>query len=202
MLEVTHLACERGERVLFSALNFTLEPGEVLQIGGANGSGKTSLLRLLSGLSRPTAGQVQWRQTPVPNEIFRKELLYLGHQAAVKEDLSPLENLRIANALAGQAVAEEILLAAVETIGLADTTHLPSKHLSQGQKRRVALARLFISDAPLWILDEPLTALDQAAVQLIQNQIAAHLARQGCVVLTTHQNLEVPGVAPRRIDLN
>lgn len=201
MLEAAHLTCQRGERTLFTNLSFTLGAGELLQIAGPNGSGKTSLLKLLCGLSPPFAGEIRWLGAPARGEDFRRQLFYLGHQHAVKEELSALENLQISAELADEALSDVEALDALDRIGLAGREHLPAKVLSQGQKRRVALARLLVSKAPLWILDEPLTALDTAAVDLIQARLAAHLANQGSVVLTTHQALQVPGITPRRIEL-
>jgi len=202
MLEAAHLTCQRGERTLFTGLSFTLSAGELLQVAGPNGSGKTSLLKLLCGLSPPLEGTVNWQNAPVRGEDFRRNLLYIGHQNAVKEDLSALENLRIATDFAGEPLSDAQALAALARMGLAGREHLPAKVLSQGQKRRVTLARLLVSRAPLWVLDEPLTALDVRAVELIQLRLAEHLARQGMVVLTTHQPLQVPGVTPRRIELS
>ena len=201
MLEAAHLTCQRGERTLFTNLSFTLGAGELLQIAGPNGSGKTSLLKLLCGLSPPFAGEIRWLGAPARGEDFRRQLFYLGHQHAVKEELSALENLQISAELADEALSDVDALDALDRMGLAGREHLPAKVLSQGQKRRVALARLLVSKAPLWILDEPLTALDTAAVDLIQARLAAHLASQGSVVLTTHQALQVPGITPRRIEL-
>ncbi|MEK6662653.1 MAG: cytochrome c biogenesis heme-transporting ATPase CcmA [Pseudomonadota bacterium] len=201
MLEAAHLTCQRGERTLFTNLSFTLGAGELLQVAGPNGSGKTSLLKLLCGLSPPVAGEIHWQGAPARGEDFRRHLFYLGHQHAVKEELSALENLHISTDLAGEPLTDEEALDALERMGLAGREHLPAKVLSQGQKRRVALARLLVSKAPLWILDEPLTALDVGAVDLIQSRLAEHLAHQGMVVVTTHQALHVPGVTPRRIDL-
>lgn len=202
MLEAVHLSCLRGERTLFSDLNFTLASGELLQIAGANGSGKTSLLRMLCGLSAPFAGEIRWKNAAARGEHFHRDLLYLGHQSAVKEELTALENLLISSAFSNIQLTPHKALEALSNIGLSGREHLPTRVLSQGQKRRVGLARLLTSNAPLWILDEPLTALDVHAVELIQSRLAEHVARQGMVVLTTHQTLQVPGVALRRINLN
>ena len=202
MLEAVQLSCLRGERTLFTDLSFTLLPGELLQIAGANGSGKTSLLRILCGLSAAAAGEVRWNQARAQGEPFHRDLLYISHHAAVKEELSALENLLIASTFAATPLTKNQALEALARMGLEGREHLPTKVLSQGQKRRVGLARLLVSNAPLWILDEPLTALDARAVELIQARLAEHLARQGMVVLTTHQALQVPGFTPRRIELN
>ncbi len=201
MLEAAHLTCQRGERTLFTDLSFTLGAGELLQVAGPNGSGKTSLLKLLSGLTPPIYGEIRWQGARARGEDFRRHLFYLGHQPAVKEELSALENLHISSEVAGEPLTNKQAMDALDRIGLAGREHLPTKVLSQGQKRRVALARLLVSNAPLWILDEPLTALDVGAVDLIQSRLAEHIARKGMVVLTTHQALHVPGVIPRRIDL-
>lgn len=203
MLDAHDLACQRGDRVLFSGLSFTLSCGELLQVAGANGSGKTSLLRILCGLSRPIQGEVRWSGTETRRlgEAFRESLLYLGHHNAVKEELTAVENLQFAATLAGHPLTEGEAQDALDRIGLRGRERLPAKALSQGQKRRVSLARLLLSRAPLWILDEPLTALDVKAIALIQSRLAAHLAGGGMVVLTTHQPIEVPGVIPRRLEL-
>jgi heme exporter protein A len=170
---------------------------------GENGSGKTSLLKILCGISSPVEGEILWqgKNTRKQGETFRENLLYLGHHNAVKDDLSALENLQIAAVLAGEPLTEEQALDALDRIGLLGREYLPAKVLSQGQKRRVTLARLLVSRAPLWILDEPLTALDVKAIDLIQSRLAEHLAARGMVMLTTHQPLDVPGVNPRRLDM-
>jgi len=202
MLEAVHLTCLRGERTLFTDLSFTLSPGELLQVAGANGSGKTSLLRMLCGLSAPFSGEIRWHSARARGEDFHRDLLYIGHHSAVKEELTALENLLIASAFSATKLTPSIAIEALYNIGLGGREHLPTKVLSQGQKRRVGLARLLVSNAPLWILDEPLTALDVGAVELIQSRLAEHVQRRGMIVLTTHQPLQVPGVTPRRIELN
>ncbi|MEO1767161.1 cytochrome c biogenesis heme-transporting ATPase CcmA [Thiobacter aerophilum] len=203
MLEALDLACERGSRKLFSGLSFALGPGELLLVAGPNGAGKTSLLRILCGLTPPATGEVRWQGKSVRSlgEDFLSQLFYLGHHNGVKDDLTALENLLITSRLAGQALGEEAARAALAHMGLAGREDLPAKLLSQGQRRRVALARLLVTRAPLWILDEPVTALDARAVELIQGRLAAHLAAGGLVVLTTHQPIEVNGVTPRRLEL-
>ncbi len=193
MLNVSGLACSRGERRLFTDVGFSLEAGEWLHVQGENGSGKTSLIRLLVGLSPADAGAILWRDERAPSVEFRRDLIYLGHHAAVKEELTPLENLRLAAALDGIALDERAALAALIRLGLRGREELPVRVLSAGQKRRVLLARLLTRPAVLWVLDEAFNALDVAAVQLLGDLIAEHLAGGGMAVLTSHQPLPVPG---------
>ncbi len=192
MLETRSLACLRGDRLLFRGLDFSLAPGEMVRVLGPNGMGKTSLLRMLCGLVAPEAGEVLWGGTPVQRERedFHRALLYLGHAAALNDLLSPLENLRFAVRSAGDAVETAACDAALERIGLAAQRDLPSRVLSQGQRRRVGLARLFLSAArPLWVLDEPFNALDIDAVAGLAATLDAHCAQGGMVLLTTHQDV-------------
>ncbi len=193
MLNVSGLACSRGERRLFSDVSFALAVGEWLHVQGENGSGKTSLMRLLVGLSPADAGEIRWRNEPAPSSEFRRDLIYLGHHAAVKEDLTPLENLRLAAALDGIDLNEPAALAALIRLGLRGREDLPVRVLSAGQKRRVLLARLLTRPAVLWVLDEAFNALDVAAVKLLGELIAEHLSAGGMAVLTSHQPLPVPG---------
>ncbi len=204
MLEICNLACTRGDHLLFSDLNFTLNAGEIVQVQGVNGSGKTTLLRTLCGLVKPTAGQINWSGKNIQDlgAEYYAEMIYLGHLNALKDELNAVENMRISAGLAGCEVDNQQIFAALQRMGLRGRETLPVKALSQGQSRRVALARLLIGHFPLWILDEPLTALDVGAVQLIQDLIAAHLARNGMVIYTTHQPLEVVGVTTRRLTLS
>ncbi len=196
MLEVTKLACSRGDHRLFSGLSFRLEPGQILQVDGANGSGKTSLLRALCGFLMPDEGEISWGgiSTAKMEEEFYAKILYLGHLNAIKDDLNALENLRIAAGISGCLLDEQQAVSALQRMGLRGRERLPTKVLSQGQRRRVALARLLVNQAKLWILDEPLTALDVGAVHLIETLLMEHLARQGMVIFTTHQPLQVPGL--------
>lgn len=204
MLEISNLACSRGDHRLFSGLSFTLHPGQIMQVQGANGSGKTSLLRTLCGFLMPDEGDIIWRGKNVRelDENYYAELLYLGHLNAIKDELNALENLRILAGLSGVEIEEKDAVSALRRMGLRGRERLPVKVLSQGQRRRVALARLLVADTKLWILDEPLTALDVGAVALIQELIAEHLARQGMVIFTTHQPLQVAGVDMCSISLS
>ncbi len=204
MLEVSNLACSRGDHSLFTGLSFSLGAGELMQVQGENGSGKTSLLRSLCGFMQPVAGEIRWRGENVKAiaEAYFAEMVYLGHHNAIKDELNALENLQISTGLAGCKVDDKELLAALRRMGLRRREHLPVKVLSQGQRRRVALSRLLIGNAPLWILDEPLTALDVGAVDLMQELIGEHLSKGGMVIFTTHQPLQVVGVATKQLMLS
>ncbi|ANQ87095.1 cytochrome c biogenesis heme-transporting ATPase CcmA [Azoarcus olearius] len=191
MLEAEDLACLKGDRLLFRGLALRVEAGDLVRLAGPNGVGKTSLLRLLTGLAQPEAGSVRWQGRPIAaeREAFHRALLYLGHAAALNDLLSPLENLRFACAAAGEDADVARCTAALERIGLGNQLDLPARVLSQGQRRRVGLARLFLSaQRPLWVLDEPFTALDVAAVADLAATLSAHCAAGGMVVLTTHQD--------------
>lgn len=188
MLEAVDLTCERGGRTLFSALNLSVGNGDLLRIAGANGSGKTSLLRMLCGLLTPSAGEVRWKGEPIRSlgEDYARELVYLGHAPAVKDELTAAENLAITCQLAGLRVSAAEVRAALDGFQVPDSA---VGKLSQGQKRRAALARLRLSaSVPLWLLDEPLTALDAAAADLTKELIRNHAGNGGAVVYSTHQD--------------
>lgn len=195
MLRVSHLSCVRGERSLFADVAFTVEAGEWLHVRGANGSGKTSLLRLLAGLSQPAAGEIQWDGQPVAADAqaFRSDLLYLGHHSAVKEELTALENLQLAAELDGTDLSRDEAVEALRRFGLKGREDLPVRFLSAGQKRRVLLARLVTRKARLWILDEPFTALDTRAVQMLGGLIGEHVGEGGMAVVTSHQAIPIDG---------
>ncbi|HKO88143.1 MAG TPA: cytochrome c biogenesis heme-transporting ATPase CcmA [Burkholderiales bacterium] len=199
-LQVSELACLRGERQLFHDLFFDLEAGTLMRIEGANGSGKTSLLRMLGGLTQPAAGRIQWNMVPIDElgERYRESVFLLGHQNALKDELSPIENLELAAALHGIPIQRADAMESLTSLGLSGATvQLPVRLLSQGQKRRAALAALaFRTQAPLWLLDEPFAALDPEAIRAVALRIATQLERGGIVVYTTHQ--EVALSAPRR----
>jgi heme exporter protein A len=204
MLEAVDLQCVRGERTLFSGLDFTLERGALLRVAGANGSGKTSLLRILCGLTPPAHGEVRWEGTNIRalKEDYATQLVYIGHANALKDDLTARENLLISSELAGVDTSAQHASDALERFGVGMCAMLPARVLSQGQRRRTALARLVLSSAvPLWVLDEPFTALDVAAVENLQALISAHLARGGSIVLTTHQEVAIAAANARRLDL-
>ncbi len=203
MLEAENLECVRGERRLFAGLGFKLGAGELLYLQGRNGSGKTSLLRMLIGMLPPEAGEIRWKGEAIraSGDEYRADLCYLGHLNAIKEELTPLENLLAAARLADAELAEDDALDALEQVGLAGREDLACKHLSQGQKRRVALARLVKEKRPLWVLDEPFVALDAAAVDWLAGIISAHLQRGGLAVMTTHQLVNIPAGTIRELRL-
>jgi len=203
-LEAIDLHCARGERSLFSGLSFAVRGGELLRIGGPNGSGKTSLLRIACALLEPTRGEVRWAGENIRRlqEEFWRQIVYIGHASAIKDDLTSAENLRVACTLAGIRVQPARIGEALRELGLGGCENLPTRVLSQGQRRRVVLARLALSGAmPLWLLDEPFAALDAAAVERVQNLIAEHLARGAAVVLTTHLETRIAAATTLRIDL-
>ncbi|MCF6355529.1 MAG: cytochrome c biogenesis heme-transporting ATPase CcmA [Candidatus Polarisedimenticolaceae bacterium] len=203
MLEITNLACSRGDRQLFTGLNFSLEPGSLLYVEGRNGTGKSTLLRTICGLFLADSGEISWhgKSTRSLAEEYTQEVLYLGHHNGIKEDLTGLENLRISTILDGDDVAEDQIWAALKKMGLEGFEDLPTKVLSQGQKRRVALARLLLNNNRLWILDEPFTALDVAAVDLLQTVISGHINNDGIVILTTHQEVALTSGQIQRLEL-
>ena len=204
MLEVRELECVRGDHRLFKGLNFTLQSGELLHLRGKNGSGKTSLLRTICGLTTPADGEVLWKGENIRSlrDDFNRGLTYLGHLNGIKGELSALENLQVSCSLSGKKIPENRILDALQHIGLGRREDLPTKVLSQGQKRRVALARLLITQSILWVLDEPFTALDVHAVELLKGLIAKHIKAGGMAILTTHQYVEIDAGVLKEIDLS
>ncbi|WP_127960260.1 cytochrome c biogenesis heme-transporting ATPase CcmA [Serratia microhaemolytica] len=197
MLEVNDLNCIRDERTLFDGLSFSVTPGDIVQVEGANGVGKTSLLRILAGLALPNGGEVRWqgRNIRADRAGYHQDLLFLGHLPGIKSVLTPFENLRFYQAI-NQPVDQQAIWLALEQVGLLGYEDLPVAQLSAGQQRRVALARLWLQQAPLWILDEPLTAIDKQGVRSLTTRFEHHAERGGMVLLTTHQDL---AVAPQRL---
>lgn len=201
MLQGNNLVCVRGDRRLFKDVNFTLEAGGLMKVGGPNGSGKTSLLRMLCGISEPAHGEIRWFDESIRalGGEYYGAMTYLGHLSGAKDDLTAIENLRISSALAGVEVTETEARAALKRIGLGGREILPVKVLSQGQKKRVALARLLVCNTTLWILDEPLSALDVSAIKLIKELLEQHLSQGGMVVMTTHQEIDIVAVDTQQL---
>ena len=197
VLEARDLACIRGGRELFSGLNFTLGPGEALIVEGSNGSGKTSLLRILCGFYQPVVGSVTWCGKLLGrHEDYRQQISYIGHHSGVKPDLTASENLSFSQRLMGTGLngasgGESEIRETVRAVGLFKQRNLLTRKLSAGQKRRVAFARLQLEKRLIWILDEPLTALDEGFIVKIKELLQKHLDQNGILVLTTHRQLKI-----------
>lgn len=190
IFEARSLECIRDDRVLFDDLCFTINPGEALVLEGRNGSGKTSLLRIICGIRLPESGQVLWEGEDIfrLGPEFREHIAYLGHKDGSKQDLSPMENLRIAQGL-GKAREGISLDEALDQVGLFGFEDVPTRNLSAGQQRRLAIARLLVTDAKLWILDEPFTSLDRKGIEQMERLFEGHLARGGMAAMTTHHRV-------------
>ncbi len=197
MLKAINLKCVRGELCLFTDLSLHLEAGECLLVHGENGAGKTSLLRILVGLMSPMAGSMYWKGRSIKplDDEYRREVLYLGHSLALKEELSPMENLAFSAAVANESADASAVRKALHRVGLQGKEALPARMLSQGQKRRVNLARLLLQERTVWVLDEPLTALDVNAAQQVTQIIDQHLADGGITILTSHQDIKLAHAA-------
>ncbi len=203
-LTANNLIGVRGERLLFEKLSFKCNSGTVLYLQGANGTGKTTLLRMLCGLSKPYSGNINWCGDNINDlaEDYHQNVLYIGHLPSIKEDLNALENLQFSLALTGKQFDLVKATEVLKMLGLGRGLHLPTRMLSQGQKRRVALARLWLQDLPLWILDEPFTALDVAATELLKQKIEHFANAGGIVIMTTHQAItpNVPNFVQLQLD--
>ncbi|UDY81906.1 cytochrome c biogenesis heme-transporting ATPase CcmA [Vibrio diabolicus] len=203
MLEVSNLTAIRDERVLFENLQFEIKPGELVQIEGRNGTGKTTLLRIMTGLGDREEGIIKWKGEEVEKsrDVFHQDLLFLGHQTGVKRELTALENLRFYQSIQNNRSSDEEIFTALTQVGLAGREDVPVAQLSAGQQRRVALARLWLSKQILWILDEPLTAIDKQGVKVLESLFASHADNGGIVVLTTHQDMFSDSPKLRKIKL-
>jgi len=205
MLEVINLTCVRGTRRLFKDLTFSAESGELVELRGPNGSGKTSLLRILCGLAMPAAGEVRWNGTSIRSlgEEYSGSVAYLAHQNAVKDELTAIENLRISSAVCGNALNKKEAQETLKRVGLTQQQqNLPARVLSAGQRRRLAMTRLLTSTARLWILDEVLTSLDDTAMNLSREFISDHLRKDGIAIVATHQDLNLTAPRSKRLQLS
>ncbi len=193
MLEVQSLECVRDDRLLFTDLNFSVAEAEVLQIEGANGCGKTSLLRIICGLRLAEGGQVLWRDEAIQasREDYYANMVYIGHLPCIKAELTVLENVRALLDTRSLSMSDEVIEVALTKVGLASYEDVPSKALSSGQRRRILLAFVELAQAKLWILDEPLTALDVQGVALMESMILEHKAAGGSVIFTTHHGMQL-----------
>lgn len=203
MLEAIDLSCERDGRLLFSGLTFTSCAGEVVRLAGPNGSGKTSLIRILCGLNPYFDGQLRWNSQPLQDCVteYRQKMQYFGHQTGVKLGLTPQENLRWMAGLRGCHPTDTEIDSVLSQVQLDGFDDVPLYMLSAGQKRRVALANLFLHTASLWILDEPFTAIDKGGVMEFEGAIAQHVQSGGAVIVTTHHDLQITSVPVRVVDL-
>ena len=194
VLTAHEITCIRGRRVLFTDLNLTIGAGEILHIQGSNGSGKTSLLRILCGTSQPDNGTVLWQSEDIRacRSTYCEHLAYIGHTNGIKLELTPNENLSCLAAIKGFAADSQIDLALTQS-GLSRDRDIPCIHLSAGQRRRVAIAWVFMTQASIWILDEPLTAIDQDGIDIAKSRFRRHLDDGGLIVLTGHQHLQFEG---------
>jgi heme exporter protein A len=204
MLIAQGLACLRGDRLLFRNVGFELNAGGLMYVMGENGSGKSSLLRMLCGLLLPEDGTIFWDKKKIKEnaENYLSNLTYIGHLNGLKDDLTALENLYMSARSVGNEVAEDNALAALTAIGIERCANLPVRVLSQGQKRRVALARLWLTEGKLWILDEPFAALDIASVGVLASRLGEHLANGGMAILTTHQDVTINAQSTQTLRLS
>lgn len=208
MLTVSNLSCVRGHKPLFAPVNFSLQAGQALHLEGENGIGKTSLLRIICGLSSADAGEVLWhgssldRQHPEVVEAFRAALCYMGHHLSLKDELTAVENLVFDAQVAGRSLSYDKAMDALQKMGLNHRAHLPLRVLSQGQKRRTALARLSVTDAKLWVLDEPFVALDAQSLDSLRTLLANHVQQGGMLLYTSHQAVELSHTNGHTVDVH
>jgi heme exporter protein A len=204
MLNVHQLVCRRGLTTLFHNLDLNLNPGEMIYLKGANGAGKTTLLRTIAGLSTQEAGTVLWDGVNIQSirEEFTSKIIFIGHAPAVKDDFTVAENLITSLQLSGTHTTDDAITHALSEVGLEKRRSIPTRALSQGQKKRLALARLWTEYRPLWLLDEPFNALDFDASKRLENQLERHLLRDGMVILTSHQEPNINSKKVRELNLS
>jgi heme exporter protein A len=208
MLTVSSITCVRGHKPLFAPVSFSLQAGHALHLEGDNGVGKTSLLRIICGLSPADAGEVLWngsplnRQNPEAVDAFRATLCYMGHNLSLKDELTAIENLLFDAQIAGRNLPYDKAMDALQTMGMHHRAHLPLRVLSQGQKRRTALARLSVTEAKLWVLDEPFVALDTQSLDKLRVLLANHVQQGGMLLFTSHQAVELSQPKGHAVDIH
>jgi heme exporter protein A len=203
MLEASHLECVRGNRTIFRNVSFAVRPGDCFRLTGPNGSGKTSLLRMLCGLLSPASGTIRWHGTAIEalREEYFSSIAYIGHRPGIKDEFTAMENLQISSGMRGIEISRKTCASALERMGLGGRMHLPVRFLSEGERRRAAIARLVVCRSSLWLLDEVLTSLDRIAVETIQLVIEDHLTAGGMAIVATHQELKLSSGQSQRIEL-
>lgn len=200
LLEAKNVSCSRNARHLFSGLSFCLKNGQVLLLEGKNGSGKTSLLRIICGFREPDEGEIRWCNQAIKDRAYYTQMAYVGHLDGVKQELTVSENLKVSLAL-GQAGRYSIPQA-LERVKLLGYDNTLVQSLSAGQRRRLSLARLLISSKCLWILDEPFTAIDKEGIKLIELLMHEHIRHNGMLILTSHHNVELPTMDVQTVNLS
>lgn len=200
LLEVKNLSCIRDDRVLFEGLSFSLKNSQVLLLEGKNGSGKTSLLRIICGFREQDAGEIHWCDSAVKDSEYYAEMAYVGHLDGIKKELTVIENLKMSLALSQ--AARYSIVQALAKVNLAGYDHALVQSLSAGQKRRLSLARLLITKKSLWVLDEPFTSIDKEGIKLIESLMHEHLVNGGMIILTSHHDLNLAEADVQKINLS
>ena len=203
MLEASRLECVRGNRTIFRDVSFAVRAGDCFRLTGPNGSGKTSLLRMLCGLLPSVRGSILWNGIEIQTlgEEYFSSISYVGHRPGIKDELTAIENLQVSSGMCGNEISRKTAASALERLGLGSRMHLPARFLSEGERRRAAIARLVVGHSSLWLLDEVLTSLDRTAVETILLLIEDHLSAGGMAIISTHQDLNLASGRSQKIEL-